>query len=99
MTRTVCMTRTDVIYFWARRRAETRFRAAPRRAGFILPTAFPALRTVSRCALCLPQVALVLPELKVIPSAEAWMEMALLLAMPEYLRVFLFFKLPGCLLN
>lgn len=89
----------EAVHFWHRRRALTRFRAAPRRAGFILPTALPTFKTVIRWPRCLPQVAVVLPDFMVIPSAEAWMEIALLLAMPEYLRVFLFFKLAGCLLN
>merc|ERR1712166_1153608 len=75
---------------WHRRRALTRFRAAPRRAGFILPTALPTFKTVIRWPRCLPQVATVLPDFMVIPSAEAWMAIGLALAIPEYLRVFLF---------
>ena len=77
----------EAVYFWHRRRALTRFRAAPRRAGFILPTALPTFKTVIRWPRCLPQVAVVLPDFMVIPSAEAWMEIALLLAMPEYKKV------------
>merc|ERR1712227_1056083 len=93
---------SSIAYFWDLRRAETRFLATALRAGLNLPTALELLTTTGLGPrMPLKTTGLELPSFMETPlvAGSAWMATVLELAIPEYLRVFLFLRLAGCLEN